>query len=123
MADLQLARGGKAGAEVVQVVAVGARGDRPVGQPPDRRVEVQLAEIAPVQRVGAVAWVAELARVHDPQVPAFLPGVAAYAACRLGGHGGRDGVDHGGPGAALRDMGQGHAVHPAADGDGQRVVA
>ena len=120
VAHAVLGGGGEAGPVIGEIVEIGARGDRAIGHPGDARIEIGLAEIAAIDRVRAIGWVAELAGIELAQPPAEARGMVAHARAGLGRHRGRDRVHHGeiGQREAMRGMGERHAVHAAAHRDG-----
>ena len=114
MADRVLGRGRQPGTKVPEIVGVGAGDDGGTssGERRNRRVEIRLAEVAAIDRIGDVARIDKLARVDPLEPPSLAPRVPFDTLGRIGGDGGGDCVDHvrrigEHP---VRDDGEGHAV-------------
>ena len=89
-----LGRGLQAGPIIAEIVQVGAGRDGALGDRAYAIVEVGLAEVAAVNRVGAVARVLELPGIGHGERPTLAFGMGADAGRGMRRDGGRDGVKH-----------------------------
>ena len=125
MHDVVLRRGAQPGTEVVEIVAVGAGGDRSDVAAADARVQIRLAVVAAIDGVRAIAGIGLLAGVEHDQRPSVPRRVLVHAPARRRGHRGTGRVIHRRPRSriARRDVRERHRVHAAADRDREALVA
>jgi hypothetical protein len=109
---------------IVEIVQIGAGGDRRFRQLSDAVVEIGFAEIAAVHRIGAIAWIGEFPSVGYDQIPAEARRVIAHPCGCMGRNGGRGRMHHHGPACrcGVGEMRQRHAVHAATHRHRQRRV-